>query len=83
MKVKKKDGSEEDFIREKIVVAVVKAGGNLENARAIAKEVENAFASRSAVSTDEIRSEVLKRLKDKDVVAYNGWLSYDSKNKKR
>ncbi|MGC9098943.1 MAG: ATP cone domain-containing protein [Candidatus Micrarchaeia archaeon] len=82
MKVKKRDGREEDFVREKIVVAVVKAGGNLENARAIAKEVENTFASRSAVSTDEIKNEVLKRLKDRDAAAYNGWLSYN-KNKKR
>ncbi|MGC8699520.1 MAG: ATP cone domain-containing protein [Candidatus Micrarchaeia archaeon] len=82
MKVKKRDGREEDFVREKIVVAVVKAGGNLENARAIAKEVENTFASRSAVSTDEIKNEVLKRLKERDAAAYNGWLSYN-KNKKR
>ena len=51
MKVRKKNGSEEEFIREKIVVAIVKAGGSLENARAIAKEVENTFAARGAVTT--------------------------------
>jgi len=76
MKVKKRNGGEEEFIREKIVVAVVKAGGSLDNARAIAKEVENVFAARDAVTTDEIKREVLNRLKDRDVKAYQNWLSY-------
>jgi len=76
MRVKKRNGGEEEFIREKIVVAVVKAGGSLENARAIAKEVENVFAARDAVTTDEIKREVLNRLKDRDVKAYQNWLSY-------
>ena len=76
MKVKKRNGGEEEFIREKIVVAVVKAGGSLDNARAIAKEVENAFAAKDAVTTDEIKREVLNRLKDRDVKAYQNWLSY-------
>jgi len=76
MKVRKKNGSEEEFIREKIVVAIVKAGGSLENARAIAKEVENMFAARDAVTTEEIKKEVLNRLKDRDVNAYQNWLSY-------
>jgi len=76
MRVKKRNGGEEEFIREKIVVAVVKAGGSLENARAIAKEVENVFAARDAVTTEEIKREVLNRLKDRDVNAYQNWLSY-------
>jgi len=76
MKVRKKNGGEEEFIREKIVVAIVKAGGSLENARAIAKEVENTFAARDAVTTDEIKREVLNRLKDRDIKAYQSWLSY-------
>jgi transcriptional regulator NrdR family protein len=76
MRVKKRNGGEEEFIREKIVVAIVKAGGSLENARAIAKEVENVFAARDAVTTEEIKGEVLNRLKDRDVKAYQNWLSY-------
>jgi len=76
MRVKKRNGGEEEFIREKIVVAVVKAGGSLENARAIAKEVENVFAARDAVTTEEIKREVLNRLKNRDVKAYQNWLSY-------
>jgi len=76
MRVKKRNGGEEEFIREKIVVAIVKAGGSLENARTIAKEVENVFAARDAVTTEEIKGEVLNRLKDRDVKAYQNWLSY-------
>jgi len=76
MRVRKRNGGEEEFIREKIVVAVVKAGGSLENARAIAKEVENVFAARDAVTTEEIKREVLNRLKDRDVKAYQNWLNY-------
>jgi len=76
MRVKKRNGGEEEFIREKIVVAVVKAGGSLDNARAIAKEVENVFAARDAVTTEEIKREVLNRLKNRDVKAYQNWLSY-------
>ncbi|MGC9142640.1 MAG: ATP cone domain-containing protein [Candidatus Micrarchaeia archaeon] len=83
MKVRKKDGKEEEFIREKIVVAIVKSGSSLENARAIAKEVENAFLSRDAVTTEEIKNEVLKRLKERDAAAYRSWLDYNNKNKKR
>ncbi|MFP3278578.1 MAG: ATP cone domain-containing protein [Candidatus Micrarchaeota archaeon] len=76
MRVKKRNGGEEEFIREKIVVAIVKAGGSLDNARAIAKEVENVFAARDAVTTEEIKREVLNRLKNRDVKAYQNWLSY-------
>jgi len=76
MRVRKRNGGEEEFIREKIVVAVIKAGGSLENARAIAKEVENVFAARDAVTTEEIKREVLNRLKDRDVKAYQNWLNY-------
>ncbi|MGC8710249.1 MAG: ATP cone domain-containing protein [Candidatus Micrarchaeia archaeon] len=81
MKVKRKDGKEEEFVREKIVVAIVKSGGTLEDARAIAKEIENAFIGRDAVTTDEIRTEALKRLKDRDVTAYNSWIEYDRAKK--
>ena len=82
MKVRKRDGREEEFIREKIVVAVVKAGSSLENARAIAKEVENLFLTRDAVTSEEIKNADLKRLTDRDVAAYRSWLEYNSSNKK-
>ncbi len=82
MKVKRRDGSEEEFVREKIVVAIVKAGGRPDIARAIASEIENMFASRSSVASAEIRKEVLSRLQQRDMNTYNTWLDYEKSQNK-
>jgi transcriptional regulator NrdR family protein len=81
MRVRRKDGREEEFVSEKIVVAVVKAGGKVEIARTIAKEVERALSSNTSVTTEQIRTEVLNRLKNKDNKTYNSWIAYDKENK--
>ncbi len=77
MKVKRKNGAEEDFVREKIVVAVVKAGGKLELARAIAQESEKEFVGRDIVASQEIRQKVLDKLKARDAATYESWIKYD------
>jgi transcriptional regulator NrdR family protein len=77
MKVKKKGGGREQFVKEKIVVAVIKTGGRPETARWIAHDVERALTDGVVVSTNQIRTEVLKRLKQKDVRAYKAWLTYE------
>jgi transcriptional regulator NrdR family protein len=81
MRVRRKDGREEEFVSEKIVVAVVKAGGKAEIGRAIAKEVERALSSNTTVTTEQIRTEVLNRLKSRDSKTYNSWVAYDKENK--
>jgi transcriptional regulator NrdR family protein len=83
MKVSRKDGSEQDFVSEKIVVAVLKAGGRVDTARSIAREVESALARSSRVSTDQIRTEVLSRLMKADHATYDSWVAYEKQNKKR
>ena len=83
MRVRKRDGSEEDFVREKIVVAVVKAGGSSETARKVALEVEGALSKNPVVTTDQIRTEVFNRLKVLDGKTYGSWLAYDKEKKKR
>ena len=83
MKVTRRDGREEDFVREKIVVSVVKAGGNVEVARSIAQDVETALARSPEVTTEQIRTEVLNRLKSKNARVYESWLVYDKQNKRR
>ncbi len=80
MRVKRKNGNEEEFVREKIVVAIVKAGGNVDGARAIAQDVERALAANPTVTTQQIRTEVLNRLKEKDNKTYESWLEYDRQN---
>jgi transcriptional regulator NrdR family protein len=76
VKVRRRNGRREDFVREKIVVAVFKAGGSVRRARLVAKQVERALSGNSVVATERIRSEVLDRLRRRDPKAYRGWMSY-------
>ncbi|MGC8670060.1 MAG: ATP cone domain-containing protein [Candidatus Micrarchaeia archaeon] len=78
MRVKKSDGSEEEFIKEKITVALVKNGLDIEGAREISNAVENKFSSRDLLTSREIRDEVLARLKSKDASLYQKWLDYEN-----
>lgn len=77
MKVKRSNGNEEEFVREKIVVAVVKSGGSLELARGIAQEVESTLSGSDSATTDQIRTEVLNRLKERDAKTYDSWIAFD------
>ncbi|MCL4373374.1 MAG: ATP cone domain-containing protein [Candidatus Marsarchaeota archaeon] len=77
MRVKKSDGREEEFIREKITVALVKNGLDIEAAREIANAVENKFSSRDALTSREIRDEVLQRVKERDASLYQKWLDFE------
>jgi hypothetical protein len=78
MRVRRRNGGEEEFVGEKIVVAIVKAGGSLGTARGIAQDLERTFASQAVVATEDIKKEVLRRLKEKDPKAYEGWIAYDA-----
>ncbi|MGC8628722.1 MAG: ATP cone domain-containing protein [Candidatus Micrarchaeia archaeon] len=81
-KVKKADGSVEDFKTEKIVNAIVKAGGTKELAQQIADEVSKLFAAKDTVDSKAIRKEVLSRLQVKDRATYASWLDFDKKKGK-
>lgn len=83
MRVRRRDGREEEFVREKVVVAIVKAGGRVDIARAVAQEVESTLSRSPIVTTEQIRTEVLNRLKARDKKAYEGWLSYDAQKKRK
>jgi transcriptional regulator NrdR family protein len=88
MRVTTRDGTEEDFAREKIVAAVLKAGdrvnsARLDEARSIAQEVESSLSASSRVTTEQIRTEVLSRLKDRNAAVYKSWISYDKQHKKK
>ena len=77
MKVRKRDGSEEDFNPVKIVAAVVRAGASVELADKISKEVEEKFKDKDVVESKEIREFVLSKLKEGEPPAYENWLRYD------
>ena len=62
-KVQKKDGSMEDFDRQKIVSGVMKAGGTQEDAEKVADEVEAwlpSAAKDNVVSALDIRTKGLE-----------------------
>lgn len=82
MIVKKKGGKKEQFVKEKIVVAIMKSGGKAETARAIARDVETELTSKVVVTSEKLKSEILKRLKQKDAKAYRAWLAYNKKSKR-
>jgi len=81
MKVQKKNGTTERFAREKIVVALLKNGNKLTDARKIAREVEKSFKGKSLVTVEEIRKEILQRLEKINKELYEKWLSYESNKK--
>jgi transcriptional regulator NrdR family protein len=83
MRVRKRNGKDEEFVREKIVVAIVGSGGRLDLARTIAQEVEAVLSKNPTVTTEQIRTEVFSRLKSKDARAYNSWVEYDRQTKNR
>jgi transcriptional regulator NrdR family protein len=81
MQVRKRDENREEFIREKIVVAIVKSGGALAIARRVAQDVETVLSMNPAMTTEQIRTEVVKRLKEIDIKAYDSWMAYDRREK--
>ncbi|MGC8586404.1 MAG: ATP cone domain-containing protein [Candidatus Micrarchaeia archaeon] len=81
MKVKKADGREEEFIKEKIVVALVKNGSDAATARDIANSVEKKFSNKAMVTSKEIRDEILQRLQSKDMDRYNAWIAYEKRKR--
>jgi len=83
VKVVKRNGSVEEFAREKLVTSILKTGSDLRTARELADEVERYFAGRDEVKSEEIRSKVLELLKERDVRLYENWIVYDRAVKKR
>jgi len=74
-KVKKRSGESEPFIREKIVVACLKAGAPLNVARSIADDVEATQAR--TLETSAIRSRVLEQLGKANPEYRDAWILYD------
>lgn len=79
--VTKRDGRQEQFVEEKIVVSMVKSGAPADFARTAAAEIgKNA---RDGISSREIRTSALGRLRAKNPAGEKNWLMYDAAVKKR
>lgn len=74
-KVIKKDGRQEEFIPEKIVVSAVKSGAPPELARQIAREIQ--ATQQEIIESKEIRERVLEKLRVANPAYERNWRSYD------
>lgn len=84
VKVIKRDGRIEEFIPEKIVVSILKAGAPPEVARKIARKIECAFDDGpESVTTVELTKFILGELKRLNEEWYRNWIAYDRSVKGR
>ncbi|MEM1597667.1 MAG: ATP cone domain-containing protein [Pyrobaculum sp.] len=83
VKVVKRDGREEEFIPEKIVVSVLKAGAPVDVARRIAKKAECYAMERENVTAKELAKLILTELKKINEEWYRNWIVFDRAVKKR
>ncbi len=81
MEVKKRSGSTEPFIPEKIVVSAVKSGCPYEIAREIASSLES--RAESSLTTSEIREFVLTEMRSRGATsAAESWETYEKEHKR-
>jgi transcriptional regulator NrdR family protein len=83
VKVVKRDGREEEFVPEKIVVSVLKAGAPLDVARRIARKVECAVSDSETVTARDIAKVILAELKKANEEWYRNWVIFDKAVKRR
>lgn len=83
--VVKRDGSEESFIPEKIVVSCLKSGATVEAARNIAKIVEARILEKrlEKITAKELTSWILELLKKENEEWYKNWIVFDKAVKRR
>ena len=76
----KKDGRKEPFIKEKIIVSVVKAGAPVKIAREIADEIEK--HPEESIRTIWVRKQVLDKLKYHSPEWPKRWINFDKSIKR-
>jgi transcriptional regulator NrdR family protein len=82
MEVRKKSGSTEVFMPEKVVVSAVKCGCPYDTAREIASSLS--ARKESTIESTEIREYVLSELRSRDAAsAADAWEAYDREKKSR
>jgi transcriptional regulator NrdR family protein len=79
-RVVKKDGREEEFVPEKIVVSAVKGGAPPELARSIARDIEQ--SGQQTIKSKEIRERVLEKLRAANPIYEHNWRSHDKATKR-
>ncbi len=80
-KVIKRDGREEPFIPEKLVVSAVKAGADRKDAREILEKVED--EAEKKIETEVLKDKVLSNLEERNPEWKENWETYDRAVKRR
>ncbi|RLE55790.1 MAG: ATPase [Thermoprotei archaeon] len=85
IKVVKRDGREEEFIPEKVVVSCLKAGAPVDVARKIAKIIEGRLleSGRDTVTAKELTKWILELLRKENEEWYRNWILFDRAVKRR
>ncbi len=80
MEIKKRSGSTEVFMPEKVVVSAVKCGCPYDTAREIASSLSS--RSESVMESSQVREYVLTELRSRGAAsAADSWESYDKEKK--
>ena len=80
MEIKKRSGSTEIFMPEKVVVSAVKCGCPYDTAREIASSLSS--RSESIMESSEVRKYVLSELRSRGATSSaDAWESYDREHK--
>ncbi|MFB6470529.1 MAG: ATP cone domain-containing protein [Vulcanisaeta sp. AZ3] len=82
-KIIKRDGSEEDFIVEKLIVSILKSGAPIDVARRIARKIECQFFDTDKVSAKDLTKAILTELKKTNEEWYRNWIVFDRAVKRR
>lgn len=81
MEIKKRSGSTEIFMPEKVVVSAVKCGCPYDTAREIASSLSE--RSESVMKSSEVRTYVLTELRSRGAASSaDAWETYDREHKK-
>lgn len=85
IRVVKRDGTEEPFLYEKVVVSCLKSGATPEAARKIAKIVEARLLERNLerVTAKELTAWILELLRRENEEWYRNWIVFDRAVKRR
>ena len=85
IRVVKRDGTEEPFLYEKVVVSCLKSGATPEAARKIAKIVEARLLERNLerITAKELTAWILELLRRENEEWYRNWIVFDRAVKRR
>ncbi len=82
MEIKKRSGSTEVFMPEKVVVSAVKCGCPYDTAREIASSLSS--RSESVMESSKVREYVLSELRSRGATSSaDAWEAYDSEHKSK